>query len=146
MYIGHARGMAITSLVVVVPRLATLGTPMVVAASRLKSGQRVENNGDLMKLFNKFLVQRRDGTVPDWPYFVMGAADPAAPGALRQYALVAKLYGMDEEYCQQVHDLATRFEEWRRHHYTGDPDAGPHRTDDPVVVDQIAAHATKLPT
>ena len=30
-----------------------------------------------MKLFNKFLVQRRDGSVPEWPWLVMGAADPA---------------------------------------------------------------------
>lgn len=27
----------------------------------------------------KYLVQRRDGTVPDWPWFVLGARDPIAP-------------------------------------------------------------------
>lgn len=39
-----------------------------------------------MKIFNKFLVVRRDGTVPDWPYLVLGARDPAAPAALRTLA------------------------------------------------------------
>ena len=34
----------------------------------------------------KYLVQRRDGTIPEWPYFVIGAADPAAPKALQAYA------------------------------------------------------------
>src|ERR1700704_5669978 len=26
----------------------------------------------------KYLVQRRDGSIPEWPYFVIGARDPAA--------------------------------------------------------------------
>lgn len=30
----------------------------------------------------KFLVLRRDGTIPDWPWFVLGGEDPMAPGAL----------------------------------------------------------------
>ena len=34
----------------------------------------------------KYLVKRRDGTIPEWPYFVMGAADGASPDALREYA------------------------------------------------------------
>lgn len=82
----------------------------------------------------KYLVQRRDGTVPDWPYFVIGAADPAAPAALREYAKMAMDFGMDPEYCQDIMDLADEFVEWRHEHQTGDPDAPRHRTDDPEII------------
>lgn len=98
-----------------------------------------------MKLFNKFLVRRRDGSVPPWPYFVLGAADPAAPSALRQYALNASRHGMDSEYCSQVHLLAARFDEWRKENHTGDPDAVAHRQDDPEIVAAIPSNATELP-
>ena len=30
----------------------------------------------------KFLVVRRDGSIPHWPHFVLGARDPAAPGVM----------------------------------------------------------------
>jgi hypothetical protein len=38
------------SHVVVVPRPVMFKIPMVIAASRLKSGQRVKNSGDLMSM------------------------------------------------------------------------------------------------
>lgn len=98
-----------------------------------------------MRLFNKFLVQRRDGTVPHWPWFVLGGADPAAPQALRAYADAARRMGMDEEYCDQVLLVADRFEQWRRDNWTGDPDAAPHRDDDPTIVSRISPYATELP-
>jgi hypothetical protein len=98
-----------------------------------------------MKLFNKFLVQRRDGTVPDWPWLVMGAADPAVPYAFRAYAEEAERLGMDPEYCQQIRLLAERFERWRAENFTGDPDAGPHRDDDPEIVCRIPRYSTALP-
>jgi hypothetical protein len=98
-----------------------------------------------MKLFNKFLVRRRDGSVPPWPYFVLGAADPAAPAALRQYALNALVKGMDREYCAQVHLLAARFDDWREKNHIGDPDAVAHREDDPEIVAAIPPNATELP-
>ena len=34
----------------------------------------------------KYLVKRRDGTVVEWPSFVLGARDPHAAAALRAYA------------------------------------------------------------
>lgn len=95
-----------------------------------------------MKLFDKFLVQRRDATVPEWPWLVMGAA---APHALRAYAEAAETYGMDLEHCHQVRLLAQRFEDWRRENYTGDPDGKPHREDDPVIVGRIPRYSTELP-
>lgn len=95
-----------------------------------------------MKLFRnqdgfeggKYLVQRRDGSVPDWPYFVIGAADPAAPAALRAYANAAMDFGMDAEYAEDVLALADEFLEWRREGVTGDPDAPRHREDDPEII------------
>jgi len=41
----------------------------------------------------KFLVVRRDGSIPAWPHFVIGARDPAAPVALRAYADAAERLG-----------------------------------------------------
>lgn len=90
-----------------------------------------------MKLWNKFLVVRRDGSVPDWPYMVLGGRDPAAPAALRAYAEAARQHGMDEEYAADVEGLAADFETYRRNHGTGDPDAPPHRLDDPAVVSRL---------
>lgn len=87
-----------------------------------------------MKLWNKFLVLRRDGTVPDWPYIVMGGRDPAAPFAIRAYAKAAAELGMDPEYCDDLLGLADDFEEYRKETGNGDPDAAPHRVDDPNVV------------
>ena len=98
-----------------------------------------------MKLFNKFLVQRRDGTVPEWPWLVIAAADPVAPYALHAYAEEARRLGLDSEYCDQVDALADRFDEWRRSNHMGDPDAPAHRPDDPNVVALIPEFATRLP-
>lgn len=85
----------------------------------------------------KYLVQRRDGTVPDWPYFVIGAADPAAPAALRAYAEMANDLGMDPEYAQDIFDLAEEFLAYRKEAGTGDPDAPRHREDDPEIIAKL---------
>lgn len=82
----------------------------------------------------KFLVVRRDGTVPQWPHFVIGARDPAAPKALRAYAMEAERLGYDPEFARSVHELAEDFEHYARNHGKGDADAGPHRLDDPAVL------------
>lgn len=96
-----------------------------------------------MKLWNKFLVTRRDGTVPEWPWLVIGARDPAAPAALRAYAAAARTLGMDPEYADDIDGLAADFEAYRRDHGDGDPDAPPHREDDPAVVGQFGAAGTQ---
>lgn len=98
----------------------------------------------MARLFDKYLVLRRDGTVPDWPYLVMGAADPGVPHAIRAYAdwMTSNIYGLDPEYLSDLYRLADSFEEWRRTHTTGDPDAPAHRTDDPEVVSRIKAGST----
>lgn len=82
----------------------------------------------------KYLVLRRDGSVPEWPYFVISAADPAAPAALHAYATAAHTFGMDYEYAQDIHNLAGEFVRWRNAHGSGDPDAPRHRVDDPDTI------------
>lgn len=97
-----------------------------------------------MKLFDKFLAVRRDGTVPDWPYLVIGARDPAAPAALRAYADEAERLGMDPEYVNDIRGQAGDFERYRREHGDGDPDAPAHRPDDPETVTRIRAGSHRI--
>ena len=85
----------------------------------------------------KYLVVRRDGSVPKWPKFVLGARDPAAPAALRAYAAQAEKLGMDAEYVSTVHDMADAFERYRLAFGNGDSDRGRHRIDDPATAVQM---------
>jgi hypothetical protein len=86
----------------------------------------------------KYLVKRRDGTVPEWPSFTLGARDPCAPAALRAYAEEAfKLF--DRGYAVSVKKLADEFERYREEHGAGDPDRGKHRLDDPHTVAEMKA-------
>jgi hypothetical protein len=82
----------------------------------------------------KYLVLRRDGTVPDWPYLVIGAADPASTAALLAYANEAEHLGMDPQYVQDIRDLASSWIGWRSQHPLGDPDSPRHRKDDPEII------------
>ncbi len=83
----------------------------------------------------KFLVVRRDGSIPHWPHFVLGARDPHAPAALRAYVQAARDAGdLDPEYADSIMELAGDFERYRAQQGDGDPDAPPHRTDDPNVI------------
>lgn len=95
-----------------------------------------------MKLFDKFLVVRRDGTVPDWPYLVIGARDPAAPAALHAYAEAAASYDMDPEFIDDILRLADSFIDYQTEYGSGDPDAPAHRLDDPETVQRIKAGST----
>lgn len=85
----------------------------------------------------KYLVKRRDGTVVEWPSFVIGAKDPAAPAALLAYATAAELAGMDPGYCRDVRYLAHEFDRYRQAHGEGDPDRGRHRIDDPTTIAEM---------
>ena len=82
----------------------------------------------------KFLVVRRDGSVPHWPHFVLGARDPAAPYAIRSYAAECHRIGLDKEYVESLYALARDFEDYRFIQGDGDPDAPPHRIDDQDVI------------
>ena len=80
----------------------------------------------------KYLVVRRDGTVPYWPHFVIGGDDPCAAAALRAYAVEAENRGFAADYVDSVLELANQFE--ARTGGKADPDAGPHRQDLTIVL------------
>lgn len=86
----------------------------------------------------KYLVKRRDGTVPEWPWFVLGGADPCVRAALMAYAKKAEELGLDREYVRDIQQLASDFEAWRLNKGNGDPDAPRHRIDDPATVAEMA--------
>jgi hypothetical protein len=85
----------------------------------------------------KYLVKRRDGTIPDWPSFTLGARDPCASHALRAYADKAIELNLDMAYVAAVMRLADEWEAYRAEHGAGDPDRGRHREDDPTTVAEM---------
>lgn len=83
---------------------------------------------------DKYLVLRRDGTRPEWPSFVLGGKDVAAPEALRAYAQAATEHNFDPDYVEDIYRLADEFDAYREAHGLGDPDGPRHRQDDPVTI------------
>jgi hypothetical protein len=88
----------------------------------------------------KFLVVRRDGSVPHWPHFVLGARDMASPIALRAYADAAEKMGYDPEYVASIRELAEDFVAYCTKEGTGDPEAAPHRTDNHDVIEAMRGY------
>lgn len=85
----------------------------------------------------KYLVVRRDGTIPWWPNFVMGGHDPASAAGLRGYADKAEQLGYEAEYVDSVRGLADKFDALAKEvkgKAKVDPEAPPHRTDNPAVI------------
>jgi hypothetical protein len=85
----------------------------------------------------KYLVKRRDGSIPEWPNFVIGARDQAAPVALRAYAAEAARLGWDQQYVADLYERAEEFERYFAEHGAGDPDAPRHREDDPATIAEM---------
>lgn len=96
----------------------------------------------------KYLVKRRDGTVVEWPSFVLGAKDPIAVVALRAYAKeVRRLIrdepqqtrelGLTREFANRLSDEADDWDDYRDVHGSGDPGMGRHRKDDPATVAEM---------
>lgn len=81
----------------------------------------------------KYLVLRRDASVLE-KHFVLGARDPYAVQALISYANAAELGQCDPAYVASIRELAKDFVAYRLQEGNGDPDAGPHRKDDPDVI------------
>ena len=85
----------------------------------------------------KYCVTRRDGSVPEWPFFVLGARDPSAARTLMAYAKYAERDGADSQYVEDVRVLAGEFDAYRQAHGVGDPDSPPHRLDDPATIEKM---------
>lgn len=94
----------------------------------------------------KYLVLRRDGTVPPWPSFVLGGADPYGEVALRAYAYAvsediarlgdeeAERRGLTVDWVMALIRWAGEFHAYREQHGQGDPGRGIHRKDDPNIL------------
>lgn len=86
----------------------------------------------------KYLVKRRDGTVPPWPSFVLGGADPHAEIALRAYAdSAATDPNIDPGWIAAIRRWADEFARYRVEHGEGDPGMGRHRKDDPEILAEM---------
>lgn len=86
----------------------------------------------------KYLVKRRDGTVVEWPSFVLGARDRHAAFALRAYAdSAATDPEMSSDFVARVRQYAAEWDAYRAAHGDGDPGRGRHRQDDPATVEEM---------
>lgn len=57
----------------------------------------------------KYLVLRRDGTLPPWPYFVLGAADPAAWDTFAFYVERCRELGYSQQYLDELSAIRLNF-------------------------------------
>jgi hypothetical protein len=78
---------------------------------------------------------RRDGTVPPWPSFVLGGADPDAADTLREYARRKEARGVHPGFVAALRRWADWMDAYRAAQGDGDPEMGPHRIDDQRVVE-----------
>lgn len=86
----------------------------------------------------KYLVKRRDGTVVEWPHFVLGGRDPHAAVALRAYAAsIEKDPDCDPGLVAAILRMADDFDAYRAEHGAGDPTRGRHRQDDPATIAEM---------
>jgi hypothetical protein len=92
----------------------------------------------------KYLVVRRNGSIPEWPWFVLGARDPSAPAALIAYAKDCDLRGVSAQYVTDVMALAEQFERYAAEHGYGDPTSPPEEKDkdNPAIVSALATAGT----
>ncbi len=87
------------------------------------------------------IVLRRDGTPLEKPYFVLVLGDKAVPAALHAYATAAEVHGYDPQFVADMFELAEEarraipyFENHPDPKLRPDPDAKPHRADDPRIL------------
>lgn len=81
----------------------------------------------------KYLVKRRDGSVVEWPSFVLGGRDPLAPWALRLYGVLGFLSGhFTWSMTRSVWRWARFYDTYRRDKGVGDPGS-----DDPATIREM---------
>lgn len=111
-----------------------------------------EEKPKLKKLFRydsetsegKYLVKRRDGTIVEWPSFVLGARDPHAEVALRAYAQsISKDPDCDVSLAESILSLADEFKTYRKLYGNGDPTRGKHRVDDSATIAEMKNKGNK---
>lgn len=86
----------------------------------------------------KYLVKRRDGSVVEFPTFVLGARDRHAAVALRAYAVsVMGDPEIDSRFAMAVLRYANLFDTYRADHGNGDPGKHRHRIDDPATLEEM---------
>lgn len=86
----------------------------------------------------KYLVKRRDGTVVEWPHFVLGGRDKHAAVALRAYAAsIATDPDCDPGLVASILRHADLFDQYRTAYGDGDPTRGRHRVDDPATIAEM---------
>ena len=89
------------------------------------------------KKLGKYLVTRMDGTVPDWPWFVLGANDVLAHAALETYEHGAGVAGVNRGYRELLKAVRLEFTRWQeRNSLDGTPweDSPEDVAQDPVMV------------
>lgn len=57
----------------------------------------------------KYLVIRKDGSIPRWPYFVLSANDPASQAALEAYIAEARKLEYGSRYLRELESIADIF-------------------------------------
>lgn len=65
-------------------------------------------------MINKYLVVRRDGTIPSWPYFVLGAQDPCTLPAMRAYRQQA-INRVGIAYADLIFDITQEMQSYQEH-------------------------------
>jgi hypothetical protein len=86
----------------------------------------IDHGKTMMK--DKFLVIRRDGTVPEWPWFVLGGRSPWSLEAAKAYLGAAERGGADEAHLEAIRGIVAAME---AHPKGGDHEFGP---DDPSIL------------
>jgi hypothetical protein len=85
----------------------------------------------------KYLVKRRDGSVVEFPTFVLGARDEMAAETLRFYASLCEKKGLDPGFVAGLRRWADTYDAYRAEHGDGDPGMGQHRVDDPATIEEM---------
>lgn len=116
------------------------------AEAALAAGAAKDQKNRLDTLFHenpatpegKYLVKRRDGSVPGSPSFVLLGADPMAPWTLRFYSLLGfVMRHFSWSLVKSMWRFASRMTAHRKKHGKGDPGMGKHRIDDPATLAEM---------
>jgi hypothetical protein len=99
-----------------------------------------------MFMKKKYLVVRRDGTMPQWPSFVLGAQDPASSAALRAYVHAHMEQGKQDDeklaYLQGILDEADAWDRYREEHGARQPEEVDRREESHDVMTALGGNTS----